>query len=217
MVFAHTSCFSNVVSAFVERSEYVDVSPTAYVAVEVVPFICPFPGGWKVSGRRVLAVFGDDRRLRHVRAHAVVLEVRAHQVAVPLPGVLGIRRRMNAHEATATFHKPFERCFLVGGQHVSGSAVKHYHLETREVIVVEKRPVLRGHYVPALCFADLLELFRAHFDGLCMPEPIGFCEHQNPFRTNFSRVRRAHRIKNRVLPRQFAREVERIYFEGRKG
>ena len=73
------------------------------------------PGGPASSGRSVSST--HDRRGR--RAGRVVAEVRAHQLAVPRPRVLGVGRRVDARVAAAGADVALERRLLGVVEHVA--------------------------------------------------------------------------------------------------
>src|SRR2546427_1291246 len=85
------------------------VHSPAGVASEAIPLIRPLPACGKRSHRRVTRILDPDNRRLDGR---VTLEVRANQLPIPGPAVLGITRRVNASKATTGPDIAFEGCLL---------------------------------------------------------------------------------------------------------
>ena len=65
--------------------------------------------------RRIHNVYGSNLNGR------MVVEVRSHQLTVPLPIIFCIGRRVDADKASAALDKPFEGCLLVAIENIAGS------------------------------------------------------------------------------------------------
>ena len=98
----------------------------------VVPLVDARPAGGKCLRRRVIAVLDDDRR--GGRAVRVVAEVRAHQLAVPRPAVLGVGRRVDADVAVPAADVALERRLRGVRERVTRRGQ-----EDHDVVAVEER------------------------------------------------------------------------------
>ena len=73
------------------------------------------------------------------RAGRVVAEVRAHQLAVPGPRVLGVGRRVDAHVAAAAADVALERRLLGVVERVTRGREEHHGVVVGQDVVVEDR------------------------------------------------------------------------------
>ncbi len=164
---------TGVVAGLVEGREDVDVAPG--VGPVVVPLVEALPAGGQVRGRRVGAVADLDRR---GLVRGVALEVRADQVAVPGPVVLGVRGGVDAGEPAAVGDEALERGLLAGVQHVAGGGQEHHGLVAVEPRVGEGAGVLGGGDGEPVVLAQLLDGGDARGDGV-VPEARGLGEDQD--------------------------------------
>ena len=141
----------------------------------VVPLVRARPAGRDAGRGRVGGVLHDGRRGR--RAVRVVAEVRAHQLAVPRPAVLGVGRGVDAGVAAARADEALERRLLGVVEHVTGGREEDHRVVVAEDVVGEPGRVLGGVDLPVLVGAELAERGDARADRV-VPEAGGLREHQ---------------------------------------
>ncbi len=131
-----------------------DVDRATRVGAEVVPLVVAGPAVGKARGGGVRGVLDlDDGLLRR----GVLLEVRADQLAVPGPVVLGVGGRVNAGEPAAALDVVLEGGLLGGVQDVARGRQEDHHGVLGEVVLGEGSGVLGGVDGEAVLLAELLD------------------------------------------------------------
>src|SRR5229473_4682338 len=116
------------VAAFVHRHQHVNGS--AWIGLKIVPFVRSVPwlgqrrGGWMID------ILNLDRRGLDRRMAA---KVRADELTVPGPTVLGVGRRMDAHVSVAALDEALEGGLLIVFENGTGGAEEDHHLVSGQV------------------------------------------------------------------------------------
>ena len=169
---ARDAVAARVVRALVQRHQHVHV--VARIGAEVVPLVLAHPAAREVLGGRRAAVLDADGRLLVLlidAGHAgVVAEVRAHEPAVERPVVLRVRCGVHARVAAAAADVGLEGGLLRGVQDVAGRAQEDHDVVLREVLLGERRGVLRRVHREVVADRQLGDRHRARRDALRVPE-----------------------------------------------
>ncbi len=145
------------------------------VGAVVVPLVVPVPARRQVRRRLVRVVLDLDGRVLVLR---VAVEVRADQLAVPRPVVLGVGRRVDARVPAAVLDVALERGLLVVVEDVARRGQPHDGVVLREVLVRERSCVLGRGHLEVVLLAELLDRRDARGDRP-VPEPGGLAEDEH--------------------------------------
>ena len=162
-----------LVARLVERRQHVDVA--ARVGAVVVPLVKAAPAVRQVLGGRMVLVGDLDRRLLLRR---VLLEVRADEVAVERPVVLGVGRRVDPDVSATVGDVVLERVLLPLVEHVTGRAQEDHRVVVAQVRGLERGRVLGRVDGEVVRRAQLLDPSDSRLDRV-VPEARGLGEHQD--------------------------------------
>ena len=129
-----------------------------------------------MGGRRVPAIHHDQTSGLDGR---VTPKSRPHQLAKPIPTVLGVRSGMNTQERTPGLVPGLKCRLLLIVQHITGGVHEDHHIEVLQGVAVEHGRVFGGRHLKTMPLRQTAHTRMAFSNGI-MPERLRFAEHQNP-------------------------------------